>query len=117
MVYRMKRMERRQKELEADLSATPADVPDIHPRIADDFRRRVKRLAESLANPDDRDKAAKTIRGLIKRIVISPDKKRGEMEITLCGDLGNIIEWVGDKSDDGAKREPLLRRAEQRFRR
>ncbi len=98
-----KELERRQKELEVHLSAVPADVPDIHPRVADIYRRRVERLAESLANPDDRDKAAEAIRGLIKRIVISPGKKRGEMDITLCGDLGNIIQWVANNTGERTK--------------
>ncbi len=53
-------------------------------------------------NPDNRDKATAAIRGLIKRIVISPGKQRGEMEITLSANLGNIIEWVGGNSGDGA---------------
>ena len=107
MIDRLKEMERRQKELEAHLSAAPADVPDIHPRVADIYRRRVEQLAESLANPDDRDKAAEAIRGLIKRIVISPGKKRGEMDITLCGDLGNIIQWVANNTGERMKGVPV----------
>ena len=38
--------------------------------------------------------AASAIRGLIERIVLTPDEKRGEMDATLHGDLGATLEWT-----------------------
>ena len=38
--------------------------------------------------------AASAIRGLIERIVFTPDEKPGEMDPTLHGDLGTIPEWT-----------------------
>ena len=84
-------------------TAAPADLPDIHPNIADVYRRKVERLAEALADPRDRDEAAEAIRGLIERIVLTPGAKRGEMDAALHGDLGTILEWAGNKSRKGAK--------------
>ena len=36
------------------------------------------------------------IRGLIKRIVLMPGARRGEMEAVLHGDLAAILEWTGN---------------------
>ena len=104
MIDRMREMEARQKELEAHLSSVPADIPDIHPRIGDIYRRRVERLAESLATPEDRAKAAEAIRRLIARIKILPGAKRGDMDITLVGNLGTIIQWGEDNSGSRTKK-------------
>ena len=95
MMDRMRELEARQDEIEERLSTVPADMPDIHPKIADIYRRKVERLAEALADPRDRDEAAEAIRGLIERIVLTPGEKRGEMHAALHGDLGTILEWAG----------------------
>ena len=78
------------------LSAAPAALPDIHPNIADVYRRKVTRLAEALDHPEDRDTAASVIRGLIERIVLTPSEKWAEMDAVLHGDLGTILEWAGN---------------------
>ena len=96
MVDRLRELEARQDELSQRLSAVPADLPDIHPNVADIYRRRVARLAEALNHPDDRDAAASAIRGLIERIVLTPGEKWAEMDAVLHGDLGTIIEWAGN---------------------
>ena len=95
MVDRLRELEARQDELNERLSAAPADLPNIHPNIADTYRRKVARLAEALDHPEDRDAAASAIRGLIDRIVLTPGEKWAEMDAVLHGDLGTIIEWTG----------------------
>ena len=96
MVDRLRELEARQDELNERLSAAPADLPDIHPNIADIYRRKVARLAEALDHPEDRDAAASAIRGLIERIVLTPGAKWAEMDAVLHGDLGTILEWAGN---------------------
>ena len=59
------------------------------------------RLAEALRKPEERDVAASAIRGLIERIVLTPGAGRGDLQITLRGDLGTILEWAGN----GAEKE------------
>ena len=71
MVDRLRELEARQDELNERIAAVPADLPDIHPSIADVYRRKVARLAEALDHPEDRDAAASAIRGLIERIVLT----------------------------------------------
>ena len=96
MVDQLRELEARQDELNERLSAAPADLPDIHPNIADVYRRKVPRLAEALDHPEDRDAAASAIRGLIERIVLSPSENWAEMDAVLYGDLGAILEWAGN---------------------
>jgi len=96
MMDRMRELEARQDELNERLAAIPADLPDIHPNIADIYRRKIERLAEALNHPEDRDAAASAIRGLIERIVLTPSEKWAEMDAVLHGDLGAILEWAGN---------------------
>ena len=93
--FRLRELEARQDELAERLAAARADLPDIHPNIADIYRRKVARLAEALDHPEDRDAAASAIRGLIGRIVLTPGEKWAEMDAVLHGDLGTILEWAG----------------------
>ena len=95
MVDRLRELEARQDELEARLAAAPAAVPDVHPNIADIYRRKVERLAVALDNHGERDEAAAAIRGLIERIVLTPGIAWGETDAKLVGDLGTILEWTG----------------------
>ena len=53
------------------------------------------RLAEALEKPQERDAAASAIRGLIERIVPTLGAGRGDLQVTLQGDLGTILEWIG----------------------
>ena len=99
MVDRLRELEARQEELNQRLEALPPDTPDIHPNIADVYRRKVARLAHALGKPEERDAAASTIRDLIERIVLTPGAKRGELEITLRGDLGTILQWAGNRPE------------------
>ena len=96
MVDRLRELEARQDELNERLAAVPTDLPDIHPNIADIYRRRVARLADALDHPEDRDAAALAMRGLIERIVLTPSEKWAEMDAVLHGDLGTILEWAGN---------------------
>ena len=75
-VDRLRELEARQDELNERLSAAPVDPPDIHPNIADVYRRKVARFAEALDHPEDHDAAASAIRGLIERICSPPARNR-----------------------------------------
>ena len=102
MVERMREMEAREDELVALLAAQPQDVPDIHPNVAAIFKHKLKRLAETLNHPEDRQEASEAIRALIEKIVLHPGKGRGEMHATLHGQLGNLLDFAASR-DQRAK--------------
>jgi hypothetical protein len=75
---RMGELEQQQAEIEALLAEAPADLPDVHPNIAEHYRAKVIRLAETLAEPESNGEAREDIRSLIGEVVITPGEKRGE---------------------------------------
>ncbi|WP_454887387.1 recombinase family protein [Sphingomonas oryzagri] len=94
LMDRLLDLEAREDAIRARMEATPADTPDIHPNIAEVYRRKVERLAEALNHPAERDEAADAIRGLIERVTLTPGPKRGQVDATLHGEFGAILEWV-----------------------
>jgi len=94
LMDRLRDLEGKQDELTERLSRAPTDIPDIHPNVAGIYRRKVERLSEALQRPQERDEAAEAIRGLIERITLTPGPKRGQIDATLHGDLGTILEWT-----------------------
>jgi DNA invertase Pin-like site-specific DNA recombinase len=94
LMDRLRGLEAKQDELTERVSRVPADLPDIHPSVAGIYRRKVERLSEALRHPQERDEAAEAIRGLIERITLPPGPKRGQIDATLHGELGTILEWT-----------------------
>jgi len=91
---RLSELEKKQDSLTARLTDVPQDVPDIHPGIAETYRRRIERLTEALSHPDDALEAADAIREVIDRIVVTPGEQRGSYTVTLQGELGTILDWI-----------------------
>ena len=94
---RLRKLEAEQDVLTERLASAPVDIPVIHPNVAGLYRRKVERLSEALQNPQERDEAAAAIRDLIERITLSPGPKRGQIDATLHGDLGTILEWTASQ--------------------
>jgi site-specific DNA recombinase len=91
MKARMAELAQQKAEIEARLSEAPADMPDVHPNIAEHYRARAIRLAETLAEPESNGEARENIRSLIGEVVITPGEKRGESHATLRGELMAIL--------------------------
>ena len=100
LMDRLLELEAREKALKAAMAEGPAQVPDVHPNIAELYARKVERLAEALNRPEDRDEAADAIRSLIERVTLTPGAKRGEVHATLHGEFGAILEWVGARKTE-----------------
>jgi len=94
MKARMDDLERQKAEIAARMAQAPADVPDIHPNLANVYRLRIERFTEALDDPDGGRQAAEALRSLIGEIVLTPGAKRGEVHATLRGELFGILEFV-----------------------
>ncbi|MFT4250995.1 MAG: recombinase family protein [Caulobacter sp.] len=97
LMARLKELEGDVETIEAALAQAPRDIPDVHPNVADLYRRKVERLTEALNDPADRTFAATALRGLIEKIVVTPTGKRGGLDIRLFGDLETILAWAEDR--------------------
>ncbi|HEY0123232.1 MAG TPA: recombinase family protein [Rhizobium sp.] len=94
MKARMEELERQKAEIAARMAKAPADVPDVHPNIANLYRLRIERLTEALSDPDGGRQAAEALRSLIGEIVLTPGKKRGEVHAELRGELFGILDSI-----------------------
>lgn len=100
---RLTELETKQDSITARLADIPQDVPDLHPGIAETYRRRIERLTETLSHPGNALEAADTIREIIDRVVVTPGQKRGSYSITLQGELGTILDWITRSGKPGYK--------------
>ena len=98
MKARMAELERQKVEIEARLTEAPADVPDVHPNVAEIYRRKVSSLAETLGDPETREDAAEAIRSLVGQVVLTPGEGRGEVKAKLCGELMAILDLAAGRS-------------------
>jgi hypothetical protein len=94
MKARTAELEREKVEVTARLAEAPAAIPDVHPGIAEIYKRKVARLTATLADPQTRLEASGDIRSLVGRIVLHPGGKRGEVHATLRGSLIGILDFV-----------------------
>jgi hypothetical protein len=84
-------------EIEGRLAQGPANLPDLHPNIAEHYRAKVIRLAETLAEPESNGEAREDIRSLVGEVVITPGDKRGESHAILRGELVAILDFAAGR--------------------
>ena len=53
------------------------ELPNVNPNVDQLYRRKVKRLAEELAQHPSSQEPAITLRSLIGEVVLTPEEKRG----------------------------------------
>lgn len=94
MKARMDKPERQKADILARMKDIPADVPDIHPNVAEIYRRRVQHLAAALDDPEMR---AEAIRSAVDEVVLMPGDKRGDVRVNLRGDLMGILNIAADR--------------------
>ncbi|MFT8807222.1 recombinase family protein [Gluconobacter sp.] len=105
MKTRLVSLEGQKADIVARLGEAPPDVPNVHPDIASNYRRNVERFTEALDDPDGGKEATEALRSLIGGIVFTPGEKRGEVHITLDGELMGILDVANDV---GNKKESRL---------
>ncbi|MEN5300124.1 recombinase family protein [Brucella sp. TWI559] len=94
MKQKMDLLETRKAELTALLANLPDDRPDILPSASAIYAKQVAALTKALNNPEERQAASQHLRQLIERIVLMPGPKRGQVDATLHGELGTILNWI-----------------------
>lgn len=104
MKARMAELERERAEITAPLAEAPADVPDVHPGIAEIYKRKVAALTDTLEDPNTQLDASSDVRSLVGKIVLHPGAKRGEVHATLHGSLIGILDFVDDHPQPRATR-------------
>ena len=96
MKARMSELEQQKAEIEKHLAETPADIPDVHPNIAEHYRAKVIRLAETLAEPvqwgSSRGHPLADWGGRD-----TPSEKRSESHATLRGELMAILDLAAGR--------------------
>lgn len=103
MKARMAELERERVEVTARLAAAPQGNPDIHPGIAEIYKRKVAALTETLKDPETRLDASSDVRSLVGKIVLHPGEKRGEVHATLHGSLMGILDFANDNPQSEAR--------------
>ncbi|MBB5707685.1 recombinase family protein [Sphingopyxis panaciterrulae] len=104
MKTRMAELEREKAEITARLAEAPAGIPDVHPGVAEIYKRKVARLTETLHDPQARLDASADIRSLVGKIVLHAGETRGEVHATLHGSLMGILDFVNDNAQPGTDR-------------
>jgi site-specific DNA recombinase len=101
MKTRMDELTQQKAEIQARFADAPADVPDVHPNIAELYRAKVTRLAETLAAPESNGEAREDIRSLVGEVVLTPGEKWGQIHAILRGELMAILDLA-----EGRRRSP-----------
>ncbi|MGK7868857.1 hypothetical protein ACFHPP_16415, partial [Falsiroseomonas sp. E2-1-a20] len=106
MVAELREVERRREALHAGsaATATPEPVPDKHPDLPALNRRRVEALEEALGDPATVGPATEALRSLVDAILVIPGERRGEVSLTLRGDLAALLDA---KSSDTSQLDAL----------
>jgi hypothetical protein len=100
MKARMDGLERQKAEIMARMAEAPADVPDVHPNIAEIYKTKVVRLTEALVDPELHSEAADAIRSLVGEVVLTLGEKRGAIQAVLRGELMGILGFVAELRSD-----------------
>ena len=88
-------LEARKKALTSLLAeAASVGAVQIHPNVAELYRRKVSALQELLTEDATRYEAMELIRNLIDRIEVRPGAKRGEAEVKLVGVLAQLLDFA-----------------------
>ena len=77
-------------QLEQDLATVPTTPVRLRQNVAQVYRHQVERLQDALNQPEIRDEALQTLRGLVERVSISPAEIGLEVEIV--GEIAKMVE-------------------------
>lgn len=88
-------LEQRKAVLERQFAAEGGPAPvEIHPNVAELYRRKVTELQTLLVDESTRPQAMELVRSMIERIEVRAGKARGQAEVTLVGALASILAYA-----------------------
>lgn len=92
---KLEELEGRKRLLERELTdVSPAPTIELHPNIAELYRRKVINLQNLLSDETTRPRAMETIRSMIERIEVAKGAERGRPSVVLVGALAAILDYV-----------------------
>jgi DNA invertase Pin-like site-specific DNA recombinase len=93
MAAELREVERRRAALDAEVAAAgvPEPVPVLHPNLPALYRRQVETLEAALADAATALAATEALRVLIDAILVHPGERRGEVTLSLRGDLAAFL--------------------------
>ena len=81
--------QRKAKTSDPRSMATPAELPRLHPNVAELYRKKVASLQDALADPATKTEAIQILRWLIDRVVVTAAEDGFTIE--LVGDIANMV--------------------------
>ena len=96
----LERLSARLDELEYLIAESQGNVPPkplVHPAMAKRYRSEVENLRKALERTDARAEASEHLRGLIGKIVLTPEPGRKDLRIDLHGNLAGILQIASQK--------------------
>ena len=93
MATELREVERRREALRGEVTAAgaPEPLPVLHPNLPALYRRRVEALEEALKDEATALLAGEALRSLIDAILVHPGERRGEVSLSLRGDLAAFL--------------------------
>ncbi|RJL05530.1 recombinase family protein [Paracoccus aestuarii] len=89
---RMIELDARRKDLERQLSSSPAPDPvRFHPSMAKTYRDRVGQLIRGLSDAEGQEEAKEALRALVEKIVLTPGPDGEGLAIDLHGALASLL--------------------------
>ncbi len=92
---RLEQLEQRKTELAQAIQEAPPPAPQLHPNLAELYRRKVAELQQAVQDPSLRDEALTILRSLIDHVVITPADSG--FEVDFVGEIANMIKMPGGK--------------------
>ena len=91
----LKELENRKRALERQMKeAGSASTIELHPNVAELYRRKVMELQTLFADDATRPQAMEIVRSLIDHIEVHRGEKRGKPDVILVGTLASILEYA-----------------------
>jgi hypothetical protein len=94
---RLKELETEQEALEQKLASTQAsDIIELHPQVAERYRRKVEEIQTALSAGDAAGtEAVELVRDLIQRVRVIPTPRGEPVGLEIAGDLAAILNLNG----------------------